>query len=563
MDYYKLVINLVRIMGNNENNNSNLDWMVYWSFPKYNPRNSQIRLINQINFAIGEGYKNIILEAGTGTGKSAIATTLANMYEDSYILTMTKQLQEQYLDDFEDMLVEIKGKGNYSCNYKGSCDFCIKDEYNLRKCDDCPFRIAFRKAVDAENVITNYDFLYYMGVANQLLDSRELLILDEAHNLERKMLMLSSHSLNREYISTKFGIDIFESLMNYSISYNAIKRDSHHWIDLCDRLINVCKERIREIEGEHKRDVQVTLDEFENDPSKFSSPDYIEKQRLETDMKSFVTISLGLTSEDLIIDLPNRNDIMEGKMDISAEFKPFSVSDDTQNLLKLGNVRIFLTGTLGNMEKFCQWNNINPDETYYIYEKSPFDVAKRPIYPEFVASMSGKTRGIPNWKNDRAIKKIKEILDNHKNEKGVIHTSSNEQAFWIMENLKEYPLMFVGGEDRNIILKEFTESNENLILIGASIKDGVDFKGDLCRFQIIFKVPYPQLNEQVKYRKALDKSWYYYQAVMAIMQAYGRGIRDKDDWCEMYIIDSDFINLFDFNKSFFNEYFIEAIQKKK
>ena len=50
---------------------------------------------------------------------------------------------------------------------------------------------------------------------------------------------------------------------------------------------------------------------------------------------------------------------------------------------------------------------------------------------------------------------------------------------------------------------------------------------------------------------------------MSIMQAYGRGIRDNEDWCVMYIIDSDFINLFDFNKSFFNEYFIEAVQKKK
>ena len=546
-----------------ENTNSNLDWMVYWSLPKYNPRNSQIKLINQINFAIGEGYKNIILEAGTGIGKSAIATTLANMYEDSYILTMTKQLQEQYLDDFGDMLVEIKGRGNYKCNYKGSCDFCIKAEYNLRRCADCEYQRAFKKAIESKNVITNYDFLYYAGVANPLLDSRELLILDEAHNLERKMLMLSSSQLNREYISTKFGIDIFEPLMHAVKSMHDLKRNSEYWIQLCDDLIKECKKRIKKIEGDANKSVQVTLDEFESDPSKYSNFDYVEKQNLEQDMKSFAGISLGLASEDLIIDLPNRNDILDGKMDISAEFKPFSVSDDTQNLLKLGNIRIFLTGTLGNMEKFCQWNNINVEETYYIYEKSPFDVSKRPICPKFVASMSGQTCGIPNWKNDRAIKKIKELLDMHKNEKGVIHTSSNEQAFWLIENLKDYPLMFVGGEDRNIVLKEFTESKENLVLIGASIKDGVDFKGDLCRFQIIFKVPYPQLNEQVKYRKALDKSWYYYQAVMSIMQAYGRGIRDMDDWCVMYIIDSDFINLFDFNKSFFNEYFIEAVQKKK
>ena len=551
------------IMENNENNNSNLDWMVYWSFKGHNPRNSQIKLINQINHAIGEGYKNIILEAGTGTGKSAIATTLANMYEDSYILTMTKQLQEQYLDDFGDMLVEIKGRGNYECNYKGHCDFCIKAEYNLRRCADCDYNLAFKRAQEAENVITNYDYLYYAGVANPLLDSRELLILDEAHNLERKMLMLSSSELNREYISTKFGIDIFEPLMHRTKSINGLKKNSKYWTQLCDDLVKECKKRIKKIEGDANKSVQVTLDEFENDPSKYSNFDYIEKQNLEQDMKSFASISLGLSHNELIIDLPDRKSILDNQMDISAEFKPFSVVDDTQKLLGMGNIRIFLTGTLGSKEKFCEWNNINPEETYYIYEKSPFDVENRPIYVDFVGRMSGFRRGIPNWKNKRAIDKIKEILDNHKNQKGVIHTSSNQQAFWIIDNLKEYNLMFVGGGDRNRILKEFTESSDNIILIGASIKDGVDFKGDLCRFQIVFKVPYPQLNEQVKYRRDLDPKWFYYQTVMALMQAYGRGIRDVDDWCDMYIIDSSFKQLFDYNRGFFNEYFIEAIQKKK
>lgn len=546
-----------------ENINSNLDWMVYWSLKGHYPRNSQIKLINKINWAIGEGYKYIILEAGTGIGKSAIATTLANMYEDSYILTMTKQLQEQYLDDFGDMLVEIKGRGNYKCNYKGNCDFCIKAEYNLRKCSDCEYNQAFKKAVEAKNVITNYDYLYYAGVANPLLDSRELLILDEAHNLERKMLMLSSSELNREYISTKFGIDIFEPLMYGTKSINELKRNPDYWIELCDDLIKECKKRIKKIEGDADKSVQVTLDEFESNPSKYSNFDYIEKQNLEQDMKSFASISLGLSYKELIIDLPDKNSILNNAMDISAEFKPYSVLDDTQNLLKLGNVCIFLTGTLGSKDKFCEWNNINPDETYYIYEKSPFDVAKRPIYVDFVGRMSGFRRGIPKWKNKRAINKIKEILDMHKNEKGVIHTSSNEQAFWIIDQLREYNLMFVGGEDRNRTLKEFTESKENIILIGASIKDGVDFKGDLCRFQIVFKVPYPQLNEQVKYRRDLDPKWFYYQTVMALMQAYGRGIRDSDDYCVMYIIDSSFKQLFDYNRGFFNEYFAEAIQKKK
>ena len=224
-----IINNLLVMIGNfMDSNNSTLEWMLHWSLPKYSPRNSQVRLINEINVAIKKGFKNIILEAGTGIGKSAIATTLANMYDDSYILTMTKQLQEQYLDDFEEILVEIKGRGNYKCNYKGSCDFFIKAEYNLRRCCDCEFRIAFKEAQKAKNVITNYDFLYYGGVVNPILDSRELLILDEAHNLERKMLMLSSSELNREYISTKFGIDIFEPVMHFTKSIYDLKRNPEY-----------------------------------------------------------------------------------------------------------------------------------------------------------------------------------------------------------------------------------------------------------------------------------------------------------------------------------------------
>ena len=544
-----------------EKNYSNLDWMIHWSLPKYAPRNVQIVLINKINDAIGNGYKNIILEAGTGTGKSAIAATIASMYDDSYILTMTKQLQEQYLDDFGAILVEIKGRSNYKCNYKGTCDFCIKSEYNLVKCKDCDYLTALNLAKESENVLTNYDYFYYAGVANPSLNSRELLILDEAHNLERKMLALSSNDLNREYIAMKFGIDIFEPVMSRTKSVNYLKKEPDYWMDLCDELVEHCAENIREIEGEHKNDVQVTLDVFESDPDRFSNFNYVEKQQLEADAKLFNSIKSGLESKEFIIDMPEADIIRSNKMDISTEFKPYSVVDETNNLLKLGNIRIFLTGTLGSKDKFCEWNNIDPEETHHIYQKSPFDVSNRPIYTEFVGSMSGKRGTVPRWKNQKALLKIRELLDKHSNEKGVIHTSSNEQAFWLIDNLKEYNLMFVGGSERNEILNEFNESDENIVLIGASIKDGVDFKGDLCRFQIVFKVPYPQLNEQVKYRKDLDPKWYYYQAVMSLMQAYGRGIRDKDDWCVMYIIDSDFIKLFDFNKNFFNEYFSEAIKK--
>ena len=88
------------------------------------PRPVQIDIINEILHAVDQGYKNIILEAGTGIGKSVIATTISNYFDDTYIVTMTNQLLQQYLHDFEKILKQIKGRSNYQCNYGGNCEEC-------------------------------------------------------------------------------------------------------------------------------------------------------------------------------------------------------------------------------------------------------------------------------------------------------------------------------------------------------------------------------------------------------------------------------------------------------
>ena len=83
-------------------------------FPFSEPRDGQLETVSEILKAVDEGYRYIVLEAGTGTGKSAIAATLASIFESSYILTITKQLQDQYLRDFSDLQV-VKGRSNFNC----------------------------------------------------------------------------------------------------------------------------------------------------------------------------------------------------------------------------------------------------------------------------------------------------------------------------------------------------------------------------------------------------------------------------------------------------------------
>jgi len=579
-----------------------------WSLLGYDPRPEQEKIILEILAAMENGYKNIILEAGTGTGKSAIATTIANFVDNSYIVTMTNQLLHQYIHDFDYMVKEIKGRGNYHCNFKGCCDNChIKEENNTMmrnynqalkdynnnpnqyakpqkptlinlcgKKDEskapavysvCPYIAALKEALKGENVISNYDYLYIAGNYAQILPERDLLILDEAHNLEKKIMQLITVNLNRKTIYRDYEFDIFDGITEHGLKLKDIS-EPKYWIGVCNKLIETINARrnnyIKNEYGEISNSI-VLKQLLEND-------DVVKNYT--KDIEKYDNLIKSLKEEKWIIELPTKKAILEDHSYVSnqkvkgltVEFKPLTIADYGESLFHFGETRLFMTGTLGDKNKFCKWVGLDPEETYYIYQKSPFPIENRPIIRDYAGSMSGfnKEENIPNWKNEDALIKIYDILEDHKDEKGVIHVSSNEQAWYIRNELANYTrrwFKIAYGKGREQAIQDFEDDENNMVLIGAGIKDGVDFKGDKCRFQIIFKMPFPNLSgAQVNIRRRYDNVWYIYQTVMPLMQAYGRGIRDKDDYCTTYVLDSDFDRLLNDYGYLFNEYFLEAVE---
>ena len=528
----------------------NYDWehQQHWSLQEYSPRPEQKQIINEIIEAIDMGFKNIIIEAGTGTGKSAIATTIANYVGDSYILTMTKQLQNQYLDDFEYMLAEIKGTANYSCNLRPvNCDDCMQLDANRGRHTECKYKQAIEFAKEHPCVITNYDYLFYAGNYAEAFLPRKLLVLDETHNLEKKIMHLIGKTLNRQMIYKNYGMDIFYPIVDGSTLKSFDNVD--YWVRTLQELEVRARSNAKLAVNRKNREL------YTKDKLKFQ---YLITQ-LEDEEAKF------------IIELPSKKDILKDKQvkgkfenGLKAEFKPLTISDYSDQLLHFGEIRLFMTGTLGNKDKFCQWIGIDPKETYYIFVKSPFAKEHRPIIKSYVGSMSGRKGNNPNWRNPQAIQKIKELINKHKHEKGVIHTSSNQQAWFIKKMLNSKNVWVAQGPTREDTIRRFESSRKPVIIVGAGLKDGVDFKGDKCRFQIMFKMPYPSLaGKQVNIRMHYDQSWYAYQTIMPLMQAYGRGIRDTDDYCVMYVLDSDFDKLLRQHKYLFNEYFLEAIVQPK
>ena len=86
------------------------------NFPMEEFREGQREAIEYAVDKFNAGKRVVIIEAPTGSGKSAIGMTIANMANRSYYLTITKQLQDQLTQDFEE-IVELKGRNAYPCTF--------------------------------------------------------------------------------------------------------------------------------------------------------------------------------------------------------------------------------------------------------------------------------------------------------------------------------------------------------------------------------------------------------------------------------------------------------------
>ena len=134
---------------------------------------------------------------------------------------------------------------------------------------------------------------------------------------------------------------------------------------------------------------------------------------------------------------------------------------------------------------------------------------------------------------------VKEILKEHKGQKGIIHAHTYRIAKYLKNNIKGYKILIHDSFDREEVLEKHINSKEPTILLSPSMAEGVDLKDDASRFQIICKVPYPFLGDKlVKKRMNKWKWWYPLQTAKKIVQSVGRSIRNEKDHADTYIYGS-------------------------
>jgi Rad3-related DNA helicase len=146
---------------------------------------------------------------------------------------------------------------------------------------------------------------------------------------------------------------------------------------------------------------------------------------------------------------------------------------------------------------------------------------------------------------------IEKILRKHENEKGIVHTQSYKLQQAVIEYFENHPygsrlLWHTNARgSRDETLRTHLESKAPTVLLSPSMTEGLDLRDDLSRFQVIPKIPFPNLADPyVKAKKERDPSWYQWQTALCLVQATGRSVRNADDHCISYILDSDFNHFF-------------------
>ena len=162
----------------------------------------------------------------------------------------------------------------------------------------------------------------------------------------------------------------------------------------------------------------------------------------------------------------------------------------------------------------------------------------------------------------RAIPIIKKILEKNENNKGIIHSGNYELNGWIKNSIHDPRLLIHDPSTREESLIEHLKTEDKTVLVSPSMMSGIDLKDDFSRFQIILKIPFPNLmSSKIKKRLETYPDWYNWKTLVEVMQAYGRSIRNDEDWAETYILDSCFDQVIRSSKA--PQYFLRALKTKK
>jgi ATP-dependent DNA helicase DinG len=527
---------------------------------KFVPRGNQESIVYDVlDSFLNKEKTNVVLGAPTGVGKSIIGAVVSDALnaftpEDpdlSSIISMgTNVLAHQYYDSFSSLenyqVFQIKGASNYSCNYmenqimplSKTAEDCLKSKLHPLEVDNycrgCEYDAA-KKLVNITSIlITNYSYFLVSIMASGHLKPRKLHVFDEAHllndifcNYTEILVSVDQIDKNIKELSETNGkcddfiaglIMLKNQITNSNIGDNNYKQVLEILRKLYFEIVSVL-------------DNQATL---------LEKVDVIKSSRMSKLSRKYG--SLGGKIKDFFDN--DYEHVFDNTVPNTFTVKTIFVGKMITKLLAKYN--LFMSATITKEFSFSTLN-LEVEDTEFIEVDPVFPKENKPIFFLGKQALNYETMKHPDTINDLKAQ-VKTIVEFHEKDKGLIMVPSFYLGSQIVRSIGHKTRVFEhkSGMNLPVLVSEFKAYVGPAILVSPSIFEGLDFKDDHSRYQIIVKSPYPSLGDKrIKYISSYYPKIYSEMALLKILQGIGRSIRTPTDYAVTYCLDSSTRKLYD------------------
>jgi ATP-dependent DNA helicase DinG len=517
--------------------------------PGLTPRREQVRILASLADAIAEAFDDpaaprvFVVEAPPGVGKSHIAMALARWSGNAYLLTSQKLLQDQYEREFGGDLQLVKGRDNYACErypempVPTSRGMCRRPRGP--QCQ-CPYARAKAAALAGPIFCTNTAYFATLRYWRaEQLRTRRLLIVDEAHGLEAQLINAFTVAFPPAETNAWFGgpLPRFEA----AEEYRSLMRDH------LERMETQLESFGRALEG-----LQLSMP-----PSRVESALLADRETLEATL-SRVRFFVEAEDREWIVRYPP-------EPGATLELIPLTVAPMARELLgEAADCVVLLSAYLGHRSALAESLGLEESAVRAFASDSPFPLDQRRIDYRPVGALSKTTLA---RLEPALFSEVEAILATHPHEKGLVHAPSYAIGRRLVADLVARTpalarrLIWVeSAEAKARALELHRASSAPTVLVSPSLREGVDLPDDFLRFQVVTKMPYPDLGDPwTAARRARDPRWYALETAKALVQAYGRSCRHADDYGVTYVLDGQFERFLARYRVLLPEWFLDAV----
>jgi Rad3-related DNA helicase len=413
----------------------------------------------------------------------------------------------------------------------------------------CPYARAKAAALAGPVFCTNLSYFATLRYWRaEQLRKRRLLVVDEAHGLEGQLVNVFTVAFPPAESAVWFGGPL--PRLAEAEDYRGLLGDH------LERMEGQIESLDRALEG--LRPAFVSPEHF------LSMPPSRAEQELLAERE---TLEAALARIRFFVDAEDREWVVRYPPEAGAtlELVPLTVASMARELLvESAELVVLSSAYLGHRSALAESLGLDEGAVRSFSSDSPFPLDQRRIEYRPVGALAKATLA---RLEPALFAEVAAILAEHPREKGLIHAPSYAAGRRLVADLTARGpalarriIWVESAEAKARALELHRASPAPTVLVSPSLREGVDLPDDFLRFQVVTKMPYPDLGDPwTAARQARDPRWYALETAKALVQAYGRSCRHAEDYGVTYVLDAQFERFLARYRVLLPEWFLDAV----